>query len=193
MASHNSPPRPDTRTRLLDAAVDLIARDGVQAISHRAVEQEAGVARGSTRYHFGTRDDLIEAVIGHLAARDHAIMAQAMAELSPAEADQREALAKLAGELIGDRAGALARFELYLYAARRPALRDQMAAWSRTFTDVGAAYFESQGIAEARDRAIVLSAATDGVVLHTLLTDEPALHRASQWLFEMVASGRTPS
>lgn len=52
------------RTALLDAAEELFARHGIDAVSNRRIAEHAGSANHSAvGYHFGTRDDLIRALL----------------------------------------------------------------------------------------------------------------------------------
>jgi len=48
-----------TRNNMLDAALEIIVRDGIRGISHRAVAQEAGVKQGSVTYYFADINTLI--------------------------------------------------------------------------------------------------------------------------------------
>ena len=56
-------PRADTKDRLLDAAGAVVRRDGPQALTLDAVAAEAGVSKGGLLYHFGTKRELIEALV----------------------------------------------------------------------------------------------------------------------------------
>jgi AcrR family transcriptional regulator len=56
-------PREATRQRLLDAAGAVVRRDGAQALTLDAVAQEAGVSKGGLLYHYGTKKELIEALV----------------------------------------------------------------------------------------------------------------------------------
>lgn len=52
------------REALLDAAEELFARDGIDAVSNRRIAEHVGSANHSAvAYHFGTRDDLIQALL----------------------------------------------------------------------------------------------------------------------------------
>jgi AcrR family transcriptional regulator len=52
-----------SRRRLLDAAANLIARRGFHDTTIDAVADAAGISRGAIFWHFGTKDDLLNAVI----------------------------------------------------------------------------------------------------------------------------------
>jgi AcrR family transcriptional regulator len=53
----------DTRTRLLDAAVGVIRRDGPHALTLDAVAAEAGVSKGGLLYHFASKRELLDAMV----------------------------------------------------------------------------------------------------------------------------------
>ncbi|MFT4127472.1 MAG: TetR family transcriptional regulator, partial [Gordonia sp. (in: high G+C Gram-positive bacteria)] len=50
----------------------MIARDGLRALTHRAVDREAGIPQGSTSYHAATRQSLVELIVDGLAAKSAA-------------------------------------------------------------------------------------------------------------------------
>ncbi len=56
-----------TRERILDAAERLFAERGVAGVSLRAIIAEAGVNLASVHYHFGSKDALVNAVVGRYA------------------------------------------------------------------------------------------------------------------------------
>jgi TetR/AcrR family transcriptional repressor of nem operon len=58
----------DTRSRILDAAQDLIQRLGANAISYQHVSDAVGIRKASIHHHFATKEDLIEATIRRYAA-----------------------------------------------------------------------------------------------------------------------------
>src|SRR3954467_10486686 len=52
-----------TKSKLLDAAGAVVRRDGPQALTLDAVAAEAGVSKGGLLYHYGTKQELIEALV----------------------------------------------------------------------------------------------------------------------------------
>ncbi|PLX81516.1 MAG: hypothetical protein C0616_04235 [Desulfuromonas sp.] len=55
--------QPDTKQRILDAAEELFARNGFYATSLRQITQLAEVNLAAVNYHFGSKEELLEAVI----------------------------------------------------------------------------------------------------------------------------------
>ncbi len=51
------------RSTIAERGVDLIAEGGVESISHRSVAAAAGVPPSTVVYHFGSREDLLVAVL----------------------------------------------------------------------------------------------------------------------------------
>lgn len=78
-----------TRKRILDEAMRIIAEHGYAAATNAAVAEAADLTRGAMLYHFPSREDLVEAVIGHIQAERSALFRAATDSL-PAGADVTE-------------------------------------------------------------------------------------------------------
>jgi AcrR family transcriptional regulator len=59
----------ELRARLIDAAIQVLARDGFAHTSARAIALEAGTVNGSIFYYFGSMDGLLAATASVLADR----------------------------------------------------------------------------------------------------------------------------
>lgn len=88
---------PDRRTVLGGAALD-VARAGLDALTHQAVDDAAGMPRGSTAHVFRSRSALIDGVIEALERRDRELMAEMLAAGIP---DSREALVEMFADFVG--------------------------------------------------------------------------------------------
>ncbi|KKD09776.1 TetR/AcrR family transcriptional regulator [Streptomyces sp. WM6386] len=66
-------PESGLRARLVDAGVELVAREGVQALTLREIARRAGVSHGAPRRYFPTHLELLSAIarrgFGELAER----------------------------------------------------------------------------------------------------------------------------
>lgn len=58
-----------TRTRILEAARELVIEAGFRRFSIGKVAERAGVSRMTVYYQFGTRDELLRALFDHMATR----------------------------------------------------------------------------------------------------------------------------
>jgi AcrR family transcriptional regulator len=56
----------DTRTRLLDAATQVLLRDGAQALTLESVAKEAKVSKGGLLYHFANKQALVAGMVAQL-------------------------------------------------------------------------------------------------------------------------------
>jgi len=54
----------NTRARLLDACITCIERDGIDALTVRAIAREAGVNIAAINYYFRSKEALVEEVLG---------------------------------------------------------------------------------------------------------------------------------
>lgn len=58
--------RRNTKLDIIDAAGRVILRDGVAGLTLEAVAAEAGLSKGGLLYHFGTKEALLEGMVGRL-------------------------------------------------------------------------------------------------------------------------------
>lgn len=116
------------REIILDAALALVAREGLASLTHRGTDAAAGLPSGSTSYYYRRKTDLLQAMIDRLALRLQAESEVLKAAFAAVLADQgREAaFAFVADELVvcadADRDLLIARLEIMLAASRDPAL-----------------------------------------------------------------------
>jgi DNA-binding transcriptional regulator YbjK len=76
----------DRKTLIADAAIDVLGRDGLRALTHRAVDTRAGLPQGTCSYHHRTRRSLLAAVLRRIADLDRADIAAAGARNASAAA-----------------------------------------------------------------------------------------------------------
>lgn len=111
--------RTATRARIVEAAFACLLEGGYAATTVGAVQQRAGVARGTLLHHFPTRAELLAAVVDEVAAR----RLQVLAEPTPPEPGQEwDAVVDLVWRDLQDPAF-LAALELWVAARTDPALR----------------------------------------------------------------------
>ncbi|MET9924720.1 MULTISPECIES: TetR family transcriptional regulator [unclassified Streptomyces] len=175
---------PDRRTRIIDAALRVIAADGIAGLSHRTVAAEADVPLGSTTYHFGSLDELLTAAL----RRSNENFAQALRDsqvcAEPSGPGLADELTRVLGEWFAGERGAIElEFELYLAALRRPVLRPVAAEWTASAVEL-----LSTRTDPATARALV--ALMDGVCLQVLLTGSAFDARYTREMLARVVEGR---
>jgi len=55
-------PRPDTRQRILDVALDLFTEQGYDGTSLREIAEKLGVTKAALYYHFESKEDILQAL-----------------------------------------------------------------------------------------------------------------------------------
>jgi DNA-binding transcriptional regulator YbjK len=117
----------EERRRLLrEATMRVVGRGGVAAVTQRAVAAEAGMTPSLVSYHFPTVEGLLSATLA--AVNDSYVAALARCA---EDDDPVRALAELVAVHAAERTDALAaEYELFLQAARRPALRAEWVRWT---------------------------------------------------------------
>jgi DNA-binding transcriptional regulator YbjK len=146
------------RAELIEATLQVIERDGVGGVSHRAVAKLAGVSPSAAIHHFATLDDLLVAAV--IKANEESIR-------SVEKVRDVGGLAELLAAEVGEqRTRFVALFELYLLAARRPALRPEADRWIESVQQA------ARRLGADETGASALTAALDGLGIQALLTDE---------------------
>ena len=155
----------ERRERILRATLAVIASSGIPAVTHRRVAEEAGVPLGSLTYWFATKDDLLREALRRFVAEE-AERLRAVSEALEPGADPAETAALFSEILEGSSATEqVAQFELYLEAARNPALRDIAAESFRAYEEVAVAALRAVGVAEPEQAAPLFVSLSDGLGL----------------------------
>ncbi|GAA4556821.1 TetR/AcrR family transcriptional regulator [Pseudonocardia xishanensis] len=137
------------RRALLEATLRVVGREGVAAVSQRAVAAEADVPPSAVLYYFPSVDSLLVTALREVNDRYCAELA-AVTSL----ADLASHVARWATQ---DRDRVIAEYELWLLAARRADLRDELRRWDDAVDALAARL--------APERAEVLAAALNGLYL----------------------------
>ncbi|MBT2400211.1 TetR/AcrR family transcriptional regulator [Streptomyces sp. ISL-100] len=161
---------PERRTALVDAAIEVLAREGARGLTFRAVDAEAGCPAGTASNYFTGRDDLLTQAGRHIYVRmtpDPARVAEAMRP-----APSRELVTELMHWLVqrqtDERTSYLAMLELRLEATRRPALRAELTAAVRATLDANIRFHLDAGLPGEADDVLVLYLAMTGLLLEVL-------------------------
>lgn len=157
------------RTELIaDTALSLLTERGMRGLTHRAVDEAAGLPPGSTSNHARTRLALLEAAVRRQAERENDVLTPS--EL-PDPAGDRDTLASglavaLHRFLTGDdhRGLLLSRYELALEATRRPELRSYYDSAGAQFREPLRAMMVAAGSKDPERHTLSLVAWCDGMM-----------------------------
>lgn len=177
-------PRPeetaDRRELLLEAAIRVISQQGMRGLTHRAVETEAGVPHGSTTYYFGTRHDLLVALMAYMAERARRAMEPIARGLALTLADRSKPLDldALADALIAwldsESEMELARYELQVTAARDPEMKQLMTENCDVFRQMCEPIVVACGSKDPVRDSHIVQAAVDGWMFDRLTHAAPS-------------------
>jgi AcrR family transcriptional regulator len=186
---------PEGRERLLDAAVRLIAREGIDNVRIARIAAEAGVSAGLVHYHFASRDALLEEAIEHSYERAGDMR---LAALGEGRADAVKRLRAMIDQCLPStpalREDWVLWVELWLRGARDPALRPVAArlyarlhAWfAEALADgIAAGQLRDCDVTRMADRLLAL---LDGYGIR-VITEDPQmpLERARAEVWQAVA------
>lgn len=108
------------RTRLLDAAVESLVEVGFSGTTTLAVQQRAGVPRGTLQHHFPTRAELLAGAVEHIAQRRLVQLTEEF-EAIPAEHDRLATAVELTMRMLSGPTF-LAALEMWVGARTDPEL-----------------------------------------------------------------------
>jgi DNA-binding transcriptional regulator YbjK len=151
--------------QILRATLEVVARDGVAAVTHRSVAEAAGVPLGSLTYYFSSKQELLrDALLLHVAEDTARISALASDLLACGAAGDQvvEAFAELLETVHGD----IAQFELYIEAARDPELREAATQSLRAYERAAVLGLRAAGVPNPEGSAHIVVAAIDGLGIH---------------------------
>jgi DNA-binding transcriptional regulator YbjK len=158
------------RRAILEAALRVIERAGVESLTHRAVAAEADVPVAATTYYFDSRDAIVREALALVSARSIALVEAHTAVAAPLDLNGlRVRLVGFAEAQLADREAPLvAQYELLLEAARRPELRPLAAAWSAAYDRGLTALVTAAGLPRAATAAEIVSTWLEGALLGQL-------------------------
>lgn len=165
------------RRELLEAALTVINERGVQATTHRAVAEAAGVPLATTTYYFESIDHLLEEAL-LLFVDEEATRLRGLAEqLRTATASPAQIGELFAAELVNGppwpQPLERVQFELYLEAARRPLLREAAQRCLALYAEVAEAALTAAGSPRPAEGAQLFVALADGLGLHRSIAPLP--------------------
>lgn len=186
--------RNEERRRLLaDAGLRVLAGEGSRGLTHRAVDEAAGVPIGTASNYFRSRDALISGLVERIGERlaPDAQDLERRAAQPPSRELFTEYLRDIVRRLSEHREVTIALFELRLESLRRPELAEMFGAWRRAGFDGDVAFNTAAGLPGGRREIALFHYAIDGLMLDRLGTPvDPAT--STDEIVEALVDGLLP-
>ncbi|UBU11786.1 TetR/AcrR family transcriptional regulator [Nonomuraea gerenzanensis] len=151
-----------------DTAITLLAERGMRGLTHRAVDEAAGLPPGSTSNLARTRAALLELTLSRLTELEMRALSGAYGSDSYELAHLPERMAEGLHVQLLDRRRTLARYELALEATRRPELRRIYDEAGRRFRDPAVAMLAAMGSPDPVTHARNLVAFGEGLMFDAI-------------------------
>ena len=168
------------RQLLVDAAIQVVAAQGLRGLTHRAVDREAGLPEGSCSAYLRTRHAMISALGLHVASRLTADVRGLSVELAGCAGDHERAVERTSAlflRWLDARELLVAKLELTMEATRDPGLAEVFATWRRELVDVVDGILGTAGHPHSTSSSATLVAALDGVLMGALLQADDVRRR----------------
>ncbi|OBI06481.1 TetR/AcrR family transcriptional regulator [Mycobacterium scrofulaceum] len=164
------PPNPERRAQLLDAAIDILADVGIGGLTHRQVDDRAGLPAGTTSNYFRTRQALLEATAARTVDLHWRRVEALRTAIGPLTRDGVKALIT---QMISEpdeqaRRFTLARFELFMEGTRRPELRPLLEDLQAAAVKFATLVLEAAGYTPGPEQVEELSRLLNGYVFSNL-------------------------
>jgi len=161
------------RRRILRAALTVIGSGGIGAVTHRSVAEQAEVPLGSMTYYFESKNDLLREALELFVEEETGRLRALGDSLSALRASPDEIAERFAEALTGSDPEQVAQFELYLEAARNPALREPAAACFAAYEEVCVIALRAAGVADGARFAPLFVGLADGLSLRRVAAPGP--------------------
>ncbi|WP_328740635.1 TetR family transcriptional regulator [Streptomyces erythrochromogenes] len=153
---------PQRRAALLDAAIEVLAREGSRGLTLRAVDAEAAVPTGTASNYFANRAQLLVQILHRTRERlvpDPADLAGPL--------DTKVLLGRLE-RMRRERSVHIAMLELRLEGLRRPELQAELAAFQRAELEANIDWHMEAGLPGDRQGVVLIYLAMLGLIVDDL-------------------------
>jgi DNA-binding transcriptional regulator YbjK len=187
------------REEILRATLRLIGLRGADAVTHRAVAEEAEVPLAATTYYFASKEQLLEQALLLAAREETERLERLVLELSSASLSAQEwasaVAAQISSDVDQDPGRHVTLFELALEATRTDALRADVREWQAAHLRLAETACSAVGSEEPQLDAPIVVAALTGLMLEQLASGrahfgEQVMRPALERLFARLAGER---
>jgi DNA-binding transcriptional regulator YbjK len=166
----------DRRDAILRAALQLIGRQGMHAVTHRDVAAEAGVPLASTTYYFESKGELLTEALLLFVRDELERLERAAASFDGVTASPEQVADAMTAEVqrtLDQPEQQVAQFELYLQATRDPQLARASVQAFDAYLKTTEAALRAAGANDAAELAPLFQALGRGLVFAQLVEPQP--------------------
>jgi TetR/AcrR family transcriptional regulator, regulator of biofilm formation and stress response len=166
----------DRRDAILRAALQLIGRQGMHAVTHRDVAAEAGVPLASTTYYFESKGELLTEALLLFVRDELERLERAAASFDGVTASPEQVADAMTAEVqrtLDKPEQQVAQFELYLQATRDPQLARASVQAFDAYLKTTEAALRAAGANDAAELAPLFQALGRGLVFAQLVEPQP--------------------
>ena len=161
------------KTRAIEAAIELVGTQGLRALTHARVDEQAGLPKGSTSNYFRTRQALQAGVVNGIVERELPAVGVAF---SPTSSDELvDALCALFDHMTTvNRTVTAARLVLFMEASHNAELRDAVSRGREAMEALSVVALARLGAREPPNiTSIEVAACYEGLLLHRIARHDP--------------------
>lgn len=186
-AAATTPKGERRRAALVEAAAELLAEGGFDAVRHRAVAERAGLPLASTTYYFDSLEELVTAAVEHHGQTELANGRRQLEDLTTRNRGVQATVELVLDMLLGPQSGdpeadaeaVLLRYERLVATGRRPYLRPLMRTLSQQLNELLTEILARSGTPVGKEELDRLVALVDGAVVNALIAVDPAPRAAA--------------
>ena len=150
---------PDRRERIVEAALGVLATDGVAGITHRAIGTAADIPLGSITYHFATLGDVVQSAFDAHVTKLATRFESRLASCETSDEVVECLVAAITDDLAANPNELAVTYELYGDAVRTPETKRLTQRWMTLAQDALAQHFD-------RATARLLDVVVEGLMVH---------------------------
>jgi len=169
----------ERREQLIDAAINVLATDGIAAATTRRITEEAGLALGAFHYAFTSKHDLLHAVIKRFSNGIETVLQHAAVGPQASLEDLGDQLLRGFWSFVEETPELqLAQYEVTLYALRDETLRPLAEKQYQRMVEAVEQVLEDHPLVPdgqiRRDVASYLAAVINGLIFYRVVERDPA-------------------
>lgn len=159
-----SPEHGRRREALIEAAIRVVAGQGMRNLTNRSIAKEAGVAHGLIRHHFGSVEALVEAAL--METIEHSVE---FLQMNPGSGDVEDFVRNLVPGVQSMSEELIFQYQVMIDAQRDPRLQEHLALLHRRYRQVIHSALKDMNAPCDEGMVELVYSTLEGIVFHQLI------------------------